>query len=527
MAKKTERAQSSREVEQLAKQYGNLNKLGDSLLTLWSDIDKVTGKTEEGAKKWKKQLDLAADATAQTYQNFENLGTTDFFKVDWGKRMRELRMAFDKGLISKKTFDRQKVVFEGMRGFQDNMSTAQDFSETIASNFGKMGQSISGMLGKLPVVGSTLQKVSEKMMGKAQEKLQARVGQFGKSLFSQERTKKGTGRLDMRFKVNKNMGKMSKGIHNAAHAFKMMGTAGKVAVGATVGILLIGVGLLAKMGKAIFDFANKTGFSYAQTVKLGGALAINEKAVSAISKEFGNVNEITAGMAFQMKRMSLQFAISEENAAAILRIQKAVSGATNEQLLNMQMATAQLARQKGVAPADVFADIAASTEAFAKFSSDGGRNVMAAAVSAKSLGINLSAVEKVAEGLLDIEGSIGKQMEASVLIGRELNLDRARQLALSGDLEGVLGEVRKQVGGEAEFNRLNVIQRQKLAAAVGLSTTELARLTTANANTLTAGAAATGAAVSEGVKAQVEATQGIGDQIVRKMDTGITINTDK
>lgn len=131
---------------------------------------------------------------------------------------------------------------------------------------------------------------------------------------------------------------------------------------------------------------------------------------------------------------------------------------------------------------------------------------MAAAVSAKSLGLNLSTVQKVAEGLLDIEGSIGKQMEASVLIGRELNLDRARQLALSGDLEGVLREVKNQVGGEAEFNRMNVIQRQKLAEAVGLSTSELARLTTTQANTMAGAAAASGAAIGEGAKAQIEAT---------------------
>ena len=38
---------------------------------------------------------------------------------------------------------------------------------------------------------------------------------------------------------------------------------------------------------------------------------------------------------------------------------------------------------------------------------------------------------------------------------------------MTGDQEGLLEEVRRQVGDEAEFNRLNVIQRKALADAFG------------------------------------------------------------
>ena len=117
----------------------------------------------------------------------------------------------------------------------------------------------------------------------------------------------------------------------------------------------------------------------------------------------------------------------------------------------------------------------------------------------------MNAVNNIAESLLDFESSIEKQMEASVLLGRQLNLDRARQLALTGDQEGMLQEILKQVGGEAEFNRLNVLQRRALAESVGQSVEGLSRLVRNNTATTTAGVVAGQSDDTEGIqKTQLE-----------------------
>ena len=107
---------------------------------------------------------------------------------------------------------------------------------------------------------------------------------------------------------------------------------------------------------------------------------------------------------------------------------------------------------------------------------DGGKNVMAAAVGARKLGLNLSSVTQIADNLLDFESSIEAQMEASVLLGRQLNLDRARQLSYLDDTEGMMKEILKQVGGEAEFSKMLRVERQVLAKAVGTDVETLARL---------------------------------------------------
>ena len=62
---------------------------------------------------------------------------------------------------------------------------------------------------------------------------------------------------------------------------------------------------------------------------------------------------------------------------------------------------------------------------------------------------------------------------ASMLLGRQMNLDKARELALSGDLAGLAEEVKNQVGSQAEFEAMNVIERQSLAKAIGVNVSDL------------------------------------------------------
>ena len=66
------------------------------------------------------------------------------------------------------------------------------------------------------------------------------------------------------------------------------------------------------------------------------------------------------------------------------------------------------------------------------------------------------------------------------MIGRQLNLQKARELALNNDVKGAMEEVVKQVGSEAEFNKLNALERDALAKAVGLEASELQKVVSAS-----------------------------------------------
>ena len=97
-----------------------------------------------------------------------------------------------------------------------------------------------------------------------------------------------------------------------------------------------------------------------------------------------------------------------------------------------------------------------------------------AVATAKSLGIEMSAVSNAAGRLLDFESSIAAEMEAELLIGRNLNLDKARAAALAGDETALMQELVREAGSLEQLQSMNVLQQQALADALGLSADELA-----------------------------------------------------
>jgi hypothetical protein len=117
----------------------------------------------------------------------------------------------------------------------------------------------------------------------------------------------------------------------------------------------------------------------------------------------------------------------------------------------------------------------ANTSAAIKLSVGGTTKGLAeAAFKAKEFGINLEQADNIAESLLNFESSITAELEAELLTGKDLNLERARLLALNGDIAGASAEILKQIKGSAEFTKMNRIQQEALAKAVGMSREDLA-----------------------------------------------------
>ena len=97
-----------------------------------------------------------------------------------------------------------------------------------------------------------------------------------------------------------------------------------------------------------------------------------------------------------------------------------------------------------------------------------------AVTQAKLLGTELEKLSAAGRTLLDFESSIEKELEAELLTGKQLNLEKARSAALAGDELTLGAELAKNIGSQAEFLDMNVLEREKLAAAVGLEADQVA-----------------------------------------------------
>mgnify|MGYP003109003012 CR=1 FL=1 len=279
-------------------------------------------------------------------------------------------------------------------------------------------------------------------------------------------------------------------------------------IGIAIGIFIAIFKVVTGVAKKIAETRKDLGVSAAEAVKLEAAFFGIEKlaALSGLEAEdlkesfkaardnLGATTDEALGLSLNLAKAAMQSGTTADQLTSVLSVMESVSGASREALLAQIEINRQLIGAAGLAPADIFRDIADNAEFFAQFAKDGSQNIVQAGIAAKKLGLNMSAVASITESLLDFESSIESQLEASLLLGRQINLDRARQLALAGDQSAMMEEILRQVGGEAEFNKMNVIQRKALAQSVGVNVEQLSRLVRNNTAGGTAGAV--GAAVA-------------------------------
>jgi hypothetical protein len=94
---------------------------------------------------------------------------------------------------------------------------------------------------------------------------------------------------------------------------------------------------------------------------------------------------------------------------------------------------------------------------------------------AKKLGMSLEDTQSISKNLLNIEESVGAEMEANVLTGKHVNMNAARNLALQGDSAGAAAEALKQIGSYDEFMNMGVLQQEALAKAAGMTVDQVVK----------------------------------------------------
>jgi len=124
----------------------------------------------------------------------------------------------------------------------------------------------------------------------------------------------------------------------------------------------------------------------------------------------------------------------------------------------------------------ILRDVANASDGIAASFGGSVEKLSKAAAAARNLGIELKELDSIASSLLDFESSIESELEAQLLTGREINLSKARELALTNDLEGLGKELFKNATDLNHYGSMNRIQQEAYAKALGMSRDQLAKV---------------------------------------------------
>ena len=198
--------------------------------------------------------------------------------------------------------------------------------------------------------------------------------------------------------------------------------------------------------------------------------------VKEIASEFGDASKATFSLQTNIGLMADNFGISNSEAVSLVGSFARLNEGSTVIASNMIKTTQEFAKQNNIIPSTLLADLAQSSEEFSLYAERGGENLIRANAYALKLGTNLKSLTGLADNLLDFETSITKELELGALLGRNINLNKARELAYNRDIEGATKAVLKELGGVDAFLDMEYYQRKKTAELLGISTTELEKM---------------------------------------------------
>ena len=410
---------------------------------------------------------------------------------------------------------------DNMERYNQKLKEADGFTKKITKNNAKILSSLiktrkqNQMSGKhLGKVADLAKKInageidivkSKRMIADIDAKLLKFTGKKHKGLRQSLKAQKGMlvtnqSGLKSQARSNELMGvadKLTGGMAGKAKGFlknaRKMGPA-MLAVGLAVGLVAGTFKLLMKSLKFVSKMTDALGKSFGVVGSRSKEFRDNmqEASVDVISLGKGTADVIALtgnladnfGISF-MRASTLNDKILDSGVAMGLSTQEAgnlfgilmsIGQLTADQAEHLAESTYQLAVANDVNPATVMRDMADSAEMIAKFGAQNVKELTKAAIQARKLGLTLKTVDKISDSMLNFQSSIQAEMEASVVIGRQLNFQEARRLFNMGKTSKAMGIVLKQLGGEQKFNKLSIIQRKILAKSIGVEATELAKL---------------------------------------------------
>lgn len=243
-----------------------------------------------------------------------------------------------------------------------------------------------------------------------------------------------------------------------------------------LGMSLIGAGkFIGKMGEVRGELGGIAEFGTTALAFFDDNAVANAK---ELASQFGGINNVSGQLQASTSLISVNMGISGVEAAGLIGSFARLNGNSQETALNLTKASQEFAAQNGLIPGALMADLADNTEAFALFGKEGGKNMIQAAGAAAKMGVSLKTMTGLADNLLDFENSINAEMELGAMLGKDINLDKARALAYQGDLAGATQETLRALGGVDAFNKMDYFSKKKTAELMGTSVEELQKMVT-------------------------------------------------
>ncbi len=248
------------------------------------------------------------------------------------------------------------------------------------------------------------------------------------------------------------------------------------------------VGLVEEFNKGVSDTGKTFGIAGKQAEQTYAA-------IRSSTDLFNTPEELLKGQQAYNEALGMNLAFNEENAKLMNElttftglsdevagklVRKSVLMGENFKDMDVSMArtTTQFNKQNKVAvPYSKVQKAIAEASSSTLFNIKGGtKGLTEAAAMAARYGRTMDEIKDSAESLLNFEDSISKELEAELFLGKDLNIEKMRYAALTGDTATVQKEQNRLIAQNFKGLKGNVIAQKAFADSLGLSVEQVAKI---------------------------------------------------
>jgi hypothetical protein len=201
------------------------------------------------------------------------------------------------------------------------------------------------------------------------------------------------------------------------------------------------------------------------------------KASAELVDNFGRFGAENATLVDQQVKLTKAFGLQAEEASDFQR-SAMISGQSTEEMKMAVLSTAagfNKTTKSTQSLSGVLRAVSKLSDSIRIQFRGSGQELTAAVMKAKMLGTTLEDLNGIADNLLNIESSIENQVTAQLVTGRNINLEKARAFALNDDMNGLMDELVKQEIDYASYSKMNRVEKQATAAALGMNVDQMAK----------------------------------------------------
>lgn len=468
------------------KDYQDLLKVTQSML---GDMGKAMSDLGDSSDGRNRKLKQEADITKQILGSVTDVADTN--KLINAISRQQTNINKQNYGVNEQLKNSQLAQLDAVKAIlQTGQQTAKVFKgvdDVLSETASSFTSGIDGIMGKLkgiPIVGKALGNLFQPVADNAKNVINKTVSKFGsgfKKSFMQSRVAGGSFTSSLTSGLKGGMQGMSGMVRVAGRLLAALGPVG-IAIAVIATMALLGMKRFQELDSAAKAFREETGLLNSQTrglvsniqsvstefAGLGVSAADVAKAAGAFTTEFSGLEQPSKAVLGSMVTLNKNFGIGVKEGAQLNKVFQNIGGLTAEQSQHLIGQTVQMSKMAGVAPSEVIKDMAESSEYAYRYFNGSPKALASAAVQAAKLGTSIKEAGAVADGLLDFETSITSELEASAILGTNLNLSQARYLAANGKAVEAQQEVLNQVSSLGDLTKLNKFEQEALTKATGM-----------------------------------------------------------